>query len=343
TIQRNLTPLVESGRKYIQQTELVTKLAYDNNKLAWEMEGQLKKLRSEMSIVTIEMESKFFQPKAKAQDEAKLKALRDSYNASQNAISNSQSQLARAQKEIAQHRYNHIVSEPEIYSNIQKSNHGDTDISYTAATIHFQNFGKEIAVNRSIAQTAVFYKDLNVGSVATGSVNDAINLTKRLKETKSINQQEFNIVFYKLIKDVTSFHKLRLKILDSTPGLVHSLSSPPSAPSSSSSSFQQVLPMTNFYFPTNIPKLKRLFGFDLSVREFIGLQLKPVTVGQIAECLGVVLEDVEVDVVLECLDLGVSEGEGGSSVDGDGVSRLRLNDDGFGVDGGELPAYSESG
>ncbi|KAJ3301047.1 hypothetical protein HDU76_005878, partial [Blyttiomyces sp. JEL0837] len=89
-------------------------------------------------------------------------------------------------------------------------------------------------------------------------------------------------------------------------------------------------------------KLKILFGFDLSVTEVVGLQLKPVAVGQIAECLGVFLEDVEVDVVLECLDLGASEG---GTAHGDGVRGLTLNEGGVGGEGGEggqLPAYSES-
>ncbi|KAJ3281089.1 hypothetical protein HDU76_009014, partial [Blyttiomyces sp. JEL0837] len=86
----------------------------------------------------------------------------------------------------------------------------------------------------SIAQTAVYFKDLNAGSLNTASVDDATNLSKRLEESKSTTNQEFNIVFHNLIKDVTSLRKLRLKILDSTPGLIHSQLS-----STSSSSFQQ--------------------------------------------------------------------------------------------------------
>ncbi|KAJ3312950.1 hypothetical protein HDU76_002771 [Blyttiomyces sp. JEL0837] len=372
-IQRSLLPMAESGIKYMQQTELITRLTNDRNQIVGETDAQLRRI---------------------PQDEARLRALRDSYAAGQAVINNCQAQLARAQKElevidiphlsamndlrkrlavvvtrifeldtrypferklakkiqnditklqmIAQHRYNHISHDSEIQSNIRQFHDSDSHLAFSSHATQYHDFTRDIAINMAVAETALYFKDLNATSMAGVRGDLGQKLSSKLDQAKSINKQDLTTTFNKLIKDISSLHKLRLKILDSTPGLIHSYS--PLSPSHSP--FQQALPNTdtisNFYFPMDIHKLQNLFGFHLSPKEFFELQVKPVTNGQIAECLGVFLEDVEVDVVLSCLDLGEGGGSGSGGDNGLNFRGLRLNEGFAGGESGSLPAYSES-
>ncbi|KAJ3303130.1 hypothetical protein HDU76_005398, partial [Blyttiomyces sp. JEL0837] len=200
-------------------------------------------------------------------------------------------------QELSQHRYNHSIGQQSIIEVIQKT-------SYPMEKDRLYAY-----LNKALADTALYYKDLNPAGVITTS--DPNKLLLYLTTANEENKKQTSNLYTKLTNNIKSLHQLRLQILDNTPGLVTSTSLLPSTSSSSSASTE----LTNsersnleyqsdhisLLFPIYVEKLRELFKPGM----------KPVTVDEIAGCFSFVLEDLEVEEVLKCLNIG-GDGNGGS-------------------------------
>ncbi|KAJ3329297.1 hypothetical protein HDU76_008199 [Blyttiomyces sp. JEL0837] len=270
--------IIANGAEVAKRHRQKSTMVYESKKTIAEMQANISKLGPAIEAAEKQHKVKLFKSKdTYAQEEVKLKELRDSMIASQTTLADAQARFAAAQKELD------LMSRAISHVNQQRRK-------------------LMVVVTRILALDCRHPNERILTQTCRKSIRKLHAMTKH-----RYNQVEFNQLYWELIKDVKSLHALRMQIFESTQGLNPSaLSYAPNASANTDPDLTQAELSDPSYQPDNIAacfpidcqKLSDLFtlgGDDQNVKPV------PVNIFDIADCLNIVMEDFEVLKVLEVL------------------------------------------